>query len=132
MGFEATLALVSKAYNGMRCRGFYAKWMRKLDGTPVPNDLCVAIATSVAERERELEAELAEAKRLMQDEQDKVFELQSSGGQMGHVILEHSSFPASVGCQCEDCREVAKRMADAGYCDRIKDRWWEPPESEGE
>jgi hypothetical protein len=43
-----------------------------------------------------------------------------------HLIVEAGLIPGiDPTCRCEQCREVARRMAEAGYLDRIGDRWWE-------
>ncbi len=47
--------------------------------------------------------------------------------QSGHVIIESGYEPGipEARCRCQECRQVARRMADAGYLDDVRDRWWE-------
>jgi hypothetical protein len=45
---------------------------------------------------------------------------------MAHVIVEAGVVPGiSYPCRCEYCRSVAKSMAEAGYLNRVNDKWWE-------
>jgi len=43
-----------------------------------------------------------------------------------HVIAEAGVVPGiDYPCRCDECRMVAQKMAEAGYLDRVKDKWWE-------
>ena len=67
------------------------------------------------QKDREMDRLRAEVKRL-QHERDET----------AHVVLEHAtSFPDQAICRCDVCRHVAQRMDKAGFCERVKDRWWE-------
>jgi hypothetical protein len=46
--FDA-LALVQAGYADWAAKDHNTKWVRKIDGTPIPNDLCICIATRLAE-----------------------------------------------------------------------------------
>lgn len=44
-----------------------------------------------------------------------------------HVIVESGVVPGigeMENCRCDDCREVAKGLAEAGYLDTVSDKWW--------
>lgn len=48
------------------------------------------------------------------------------GAASAHLIVEAGIVPGiTCSCRCEECRMVAQAMAEAGYLDRIKDRWWD-------
>ena len=53
-----------------------------------------------------------------------------------HVIIEAGVIPGiDYPCRCQECLSVAVSMDDAGYLERVKDRWWldaQAAESEGE
>ena len=43
-----------------------------------------------------------------------------------HVLIEAGVIPGvNVDCRCDECRLVAQAMDEAGYMDRVQDRWWE-------
>lgn len=45
---------------------------------------------------------------------------------MAHLIVANGIVPGcSASCRCDECRLVAIAMDEAGYLDRIHDRWWE-------
>ncbi len=50
------------------------------------------------------------------------------GSASAHLIVEAGVIPGiSCSCRCSECRMVAVAMAEAGYLDRVTDRWWEHP-----
>jgi hypothetical protein len=63
----------------------------------------------------------AEYERL-RAERDKY---QNYANESAHVIVEAGVVPGvDYSCRCEQCRSIAQRMDEAGYLDRITDRWW--------
>jgi len=50
-----------------------------------------------------------------------------------HVVIESGYCPGlpKEACRCEDCRHVARGMAEAGYLDNVTDKWWEAAEAAG-
>ena len=43
-----------------------------------------------------------------------------------HVLIENGILPGiSSTCRCEDCKLTAVKMDEAGYMDRVSDRWWD-------
>ena len=60
--------------------------------------------------------------------QKHVAELRQSRDDAHHVLVRHGVVPgADETCRCDQCRNVAKAYAEAGYAFTIKDRWWEKP-----
>ena len=53
-------------------------------------------------------------------------DLRVRGERLAHVLLEAGVIPGIDNpCRCDDCRMVAKEMAEAGYLNDCTDRWWE-------
>ena len=48
MNFGNALKIVTDGFENWKSKPHNAKWFRRIDGTPIPNDLCVCIATEVA------------------------------------------------------------------------------------
>jgi hypothetical protein len=45
---------------------------------------------------------------------------------MVHLLVESGVVPGKdTACRCGECRMVAVAMAEAGYLDSIRDKWWE-------
>lgn len=52
---------------------------------------------------------------------------------LGHVVLETGITPGvDRPCRCGECRDAAVSLAEAGYLDKVKDRWWEAAKAGGE
>lgn len=61
-------------------------------------------------------------------EEKECSELRKSRDAAHHVIVRAGVVPGiDIGdvCRCDQCRMVANQMAEAGYLDLIKNRWWE-------
>ena len=53
-------------------------------------------------------------------------EREELGYASAHVLIESGVIPGiTTNCRCEQCRLVAKSMAEAGYLDDMCDRWWD-------
>lgn len=72
---------------------------------------------------------LREAKRMLMGRDAEIEQLRAERDAMAHVTVEAGVVPGEDdGCRCEECRAVAVKMADAGYLERVTDRWWEERE----
>ena len=72
----------------------------------------------VDERQKQingLQRERDVAVGLLEDKRDEAWAL-------AHVLVEEGVYPQS--CRCDQCRSVAVQMDEAGYLNRVKDRWW--------
>ena len=48
------------------------------------------------------------------------------GSAAAHLIVESGIVPGvTTSCRCSECKMIAKKMDEAGYLSRVKDRWWE-------
>ena len=61
--------------------------------------------------------------KLLSEQLEEVRETRNA---MAHVIVEAGVVPGkdSTDCRCEECRHVAELMAEAGYLERVQDKWW--------
>ena len=56
----------------------------------------------------------------------EIVELRASRDDAHHVLVRNGIIPGADGtCRCNQCRNVAKAYAEAGYAFTVKDRWWE-------
>ena len=91
----------------------------------------------IAVRDAEIDSRITEIKELREyinilldniEAKDKEIDrLKERLDQTYHVVMEISGqWPGgTVLCTCEACAAVARRMDDAGWCDDVRDRWWD-------
>lgn len=82
----------------------------------------MSVKDQVARRDQQL---LDCADRIGQ-QRGEINRLRDRAIAMSHVIVEAGIVPGiDYPCRCDECRSVAVGMAEAGYLDNVKDRWWE-------
>lgn len=59
------VGIAQQGFENWKAKPHNARWFRKIDGTPIPNDLTICIGEAFSARIRSLSARLAEARREM-------------------------------------------------------------------
>ena len=73
------------------------------------------------------DAEIESLRKRLGQVEDENREMRQQIDDMGHVTIEAGVVPGEPGgsgCRCEQCRRVAKAMAEAGYLEG-RDPWWD-------
>jgi hypothetical protein len=63
INFVTALALCEQGLEKWKAKPHNAKWWRRIDGTPIPNDLLVNIAEEIANAEQDTQAEALHGRR---------------------------------------------------------------------
>jgi hypothetical protein len=74
----------------------------------------------------QIAAELDRMRFEIQKIRENLAKQQDMANAMAHVLIEDGVVPGvSDHCRCDECKLVAVSMAEAGYLDRVTDKWWE-------
>ena len=100
MNWSDALSFAEKGFNAWAAKDHNRKWVRKIDGTPIKNDLLVNIATAIAEAHVTAQAHPAPIAGL-----EPVASLLDE-------LREYTALRYAGDCKCGNCQLVPRATLD--------------------